>query len=136
MLASEAAVKKHQLEPLARIVGYAGAAQAPEWFTTAPAGAIDNALDKLKLDKASIGLWEVNEAFSVVPMAVAKLCDIDLATVNVRGGAVAMGHPIGASGARILGTLLYAMRDQKIERGIASICIGGGEALALAIERG
>ena len=136
VLASEEAVKKHGLEPLVRIEGYAGAAQAPEWFTTAPAKAIDNALQKLKLDKKQIGLHEINEAFSVVPMAVAKLCDIDLAKVNVRGGAVSVGHPIGASGARILATLIYAMRDQKVERGMASICIGGGEGLALAVHNG
>ena len=114
----------------------AGAAQAPEWFTTAPAKAIDNALAKLKLDSKQIGLHEINEAFSVVTMAVAKLCNIDLAKVNVRGGAVALGHPIGASGARILTTLLYAMKDHDVERGMASICIGGGEALALVAHRG
>jgi acetyl-CoA C-acetyltransferase len=135
VLASEAAVKKHGLEPLARIEGYAGAAQAPEWFTTAPAKAIDNALSKLGLDKRQIGLHEINEAFAVVTMAVSNLIGIDPATVNVRGGAVALGHPIGASGARILTTLLYAMRDQKVERGMASICIGGGEALALVAKR-
>jgi acetyl-CoA C-acetyltransferase len=128
-------VKSHGLEPLARIEGYAGAAQAPEWFTTAPAKAIDNALTKLRLGGKQIGLHEINEAFGVVTMAVSKLCDIDLAQVNVRGGAVALGHPIGASGARILTTLVYAMRDQKVERGMASICIGGGEALALVARR-
>jgi acetyl-CoA C-acetyltransferase len=136
VLASEQAVKDHGLEPIARIEGYAGAAQAPEWFTTAPAAAIDNALKKLKLDKSQIGLHEINEAFSVVTMAVAKLCDIDLGSVNVRGGAVALGHPIGASGARILTTLLYAMQDRGVDRGMASICIGGGEALALVAHRG
>ncbi len=136
VLASEQAVKDHSLEPIARIEGYAGAAQAPEWFTTAPAKAIDNALAKLKLDRKQIGLHEINEAFSVVTMAVAKLCEIDLAKVNVRGGAVALGHPIGASGARILTTLLYAMKDHGVERGMASICIGGGEALALVAHRG
>ncbi|MCA9617910.1 MAG: acetyl-CoA C-acyltransferase [Myxococcales bacterium] len=136
VLASEAAVKAHGLEPLARIEGYAGAAQAPEWFTTAPAKAIDNALKKLGLQRSQIGLHEINEAFAVVTLAVAKLCELDLATVNVRGGAVALGHPIGASGARILTTLLYAMADRKVERGMASICIGGGEALALVVHRG
>lgn len=135
ILASERAVKQHGLTPLARIEGYAGAAQAPEWFTTAPAKAIDNALTKLGLDRKQIGLHEINEAFGVVTMAVSKLCDIDPAQVNVRGGAVALGHPIGASGARILTTLIYAMRDQKVERGMASICIGGGEALALVARR-
>jgi acetyl-CoA C-acetyltransferase len=135
VLASERAVKERNLEPLARIVGYGAAAQAPEWFTTAPAAAIDKTLAKLGLDKKAIGLHEINEAFSVVPMVVTKLCGIDAATVNVRGGAVALGHPIGASGARILTTLAYAMRAHKVQKGCASICIGGGEALAVVIER-
>ncbi len=135
VLASERAVKEQRLEPLARIVGYGAAAQAPEWFTTAPAAAIDKTLAKLALDKKAIGLHEINEAFSVVPMVVTKLCGIDPATVNVRGGAVALGHPIGASGARILTTLAYAMRAHKVQKGCASICIGGGEALAVVIER-
>jgi acetyl-CoA C-acetyltransferase len=135
VLATESAVKRHKLEPLARIVGYGSAAQAPEWFTTAPAKAIDLTLKKLKLDKDSIDLWEINEAFSCVTMACSKLAGIDLAKVNVRGGAVALGHPIGASGARVLTTLLYAMRDQKARRGLATLCIGGGEAVALVVER-
>ncbi|HEY6557227.1 MAG TPA: acetyl-CoA C-acyltransferase [Polyangiaceae bacterium] len=135
VLATESALKRHKLEPLARIVGYGSAAQAPEWFTTAPAKAIDLTLKKLKLDKDSIDLWEINEAFSCVTMACSKLAGIDLAKVNVRGGAVALGHPIGASGARVLTTLLYAMRDQKARRGLATLCIGGGEAVALVVER-
>jgi len=136
VLASEQAVEDHGLTPLARIEGYAGAAQEPKWFTTAPAKAIGNALAKLKLEPEQIGLHEVNEAFSVVAMAVSQICELDPALVNVRGGAVALGHPIGASGARILTTLLYAMRDHEVERGMASICIGGGEALALVLHRG
>jgi acetyl-CoA C-acetyltransferase len=135
VLASEAAVKKHGLEPLGRIVGYAGAAQAPEWFTTAPAVAMKRAAEKLGTPLDSIDLFEINEAFAAVTMAVSKICEIDPARVNVRGGAVALGHPIGASGARILTTLLHAMRDQNKKRGMASICIGGGEALALVVER-
>ncbi len=135
VLASEAAVKKHGLEPLARIAGYGAAAQAPEWFTTAPAAAIDRTFAKLGLDKKSVGLHEINEAFSVVTLVVSKMCGLDLGQVNVRGGAVALGHPIGASGARILTTLAYAMRDRKVQRGCASICIGGGEALATVLER-
>jgi acetyl-CoA C-acetyltransferase len=135
ILASEAAVKTHGLEPLGRIVGYGSAAQAPEWFTTAPAKAIDQTLSRLKVAKDDVGLWEINEAFSVVTMAVGQLCKLDPARVNVRGGAVAMGHPIGASGARIVTTMLYAMRDQNVKRGMSSICIGGGEALALLVER-
>lgn len=135
ILASEDAVKKHKLEPLARIVGYAGAAQAPEWFTTAPAKAIENASKKLGIATKDIDLFEINEAFAVVTMAVSKLCSIDPATVNVRGGAVALGHPIGASGARILTTLLFAMKDMNKKRGLATLCIGGGEGLALVVER-
>jgi acetyl-CoA C-acetyltransferase len=135
VLASEEAVHRHGLEPLARIVGYGGAAQAPEWFTTAPAKAIDGTLRKLGWGTADIDLYEINEAFAVVPMAVGKLSGIDPERVNVRGGAVALGHPIGASGARIVTTLLYAMRDGKARRGLATLCIGGGEALALVVER-
>jgi acetyl-CoA C-acetyltransferase len=135
VLASEEAVKKHGLTPLARIVGYGGAAQAPEWFTTAPAKAIENTTKKLGLSTKDIDLWEINEAFAVVTMACNKLCDLDPATVNVRGGAVSLGHPIGASGARILTTLLFAMKDHGKKRGLATLCIGGGEAVAVVVER-
>jgi acetyl-CoA C-acetyltransferase len=135
VLATEAAVKKHKLEPLAKIVGYGGAAGAPEWFTTAPAKAIDNTVKKLGLTKDQIDLYEINEAFAVVSMVCAKLCEIDPQKVNVRGGAVALGHPIGASGARILTTLLYAMKDRNAKRGLATLCIGGGEAVAVVVER-
>jgi acetyl-CoA C-acetyltransferase len=135
VLASEAAVKAHKLEPLARITGYASAAQAPEQFTTAPAVAIANVTKKLGITTDDIDLYEINEAFAVVALAVAQIAKIDLGKVNVRGGAVALGHPIGASGARILTTLLYAMRDRKVKRGLATLCIGGGEALALVVER-
>jgi acetyl-CoA C-acetyltransferase len=135
VLASEAAVKTHKLEPLARIVGYASAAQAPQDFTTAPAVAIANVTKKLGITTDEIDLYEINEAFAVVALACAKIAKIDLAKVNVRGGAVALGHPIGASGARILTTLLYAMKDQKVKRGLATLCIGGGEAVALVVER-
>ena len=135
VLASEKAVKEHKLEPIARIVGYAGAAQAPEWFTTAPAKAIDLVCAKLGIKPGDIDLYEINEAFAVVSMVCAQLTGIDLGRVNVRGGAVALGHPIGASGARILTTLLYAMKAQNKKRGLATLCIGGGEALALVVER-
>ena len=135
VLASEEAVKAHNLEPLGRIVGYAGAAAAPEWFTTAPAAAIKNVCSKLKLSTKDIDLYEINEAFAVVAMVVTKLCELDPKAVNVRGGAVALGHPIGASGARILTTLLHAMKDQNKKRGLATLCIGGGEALAVVVER-
>ncbi len=135
VLASEEAVKKHSLTPLARIVGYGGAAQAPDWFTTAPAKAIENTLQKLGIKQDSIDLYEINEAFSCVTMACSKLVGLDSAKVNVRGGAVALGHPIGASGARILTTLIHAMRDQKVSRGLATLCIGGGEAVAVVVDR-
>jgi acetyl-CoA C-acetyltransferase len=135
VLAGEKTVKAKGLTPLARIEGYGGAAQEPQWFTTAPAPAIDRTLASLGLSAGDVGLYEINEAFAVVTMAVSQLCKLNPATVNVRGGAVALGHPIGASGARILTTLLYAMRDREVERGCASICIGGGEALALVAKR-
>jgi len=135
VLASEGAVKRHGLKPLARIVGYGAAAQAPEWFTTAPAKAIDSTLKKLGLTPQNIDLWEINDAFSCVTMACTKLAGIDPEHVNVRGGAVALGHPIGASGARILVTLLGAMHDRGSQRGVATLCIGGGEAVAVVVER-
>jgi acetyl-CoA C-acetyltransferase len=135
ILASAKAVKEHRLEPLGRIVGYGGAAQAPEWFTTAPAKAIDGTLAKLGLRKDDIDLYEINEAFAVVTMVCSTLCGLDPQKVNVRGGAVALGHPIGATGARLLTTLLYAMKDRSARRGLASLCIGGGEALAVVLER-
>ncbi len=135
VLASEAAVKKHGLQPLGKIVGYGGAAQEPEWFTTAPAKAMDSTLAKLGLKTDDIDLVEINEAFGVVAMACAQLSKFDLSRVNVRGGAVALGHPIGASGARIVTTMLHAMKDMNKKRGMASICIGGGEALAMVVER-
>ena len=134
VLASEQVVHKKGLTPLARIVGYGSAAQAPEWFTTAPAAAIAITLKKLGLSASEIDLWEINEAFSCVPMACGKLAGLDPERVNVRGGAVALGHPIGASGARILTTLLYALRDRGARRGLATLCIGGGEAVAVVIE--
>jgi acetyl-CoA C-acetyltransferase len=135
VLASEKAVREHELEPLGRIVGYGSAAQAPEWFTTAPAKAIDETTARLGIAKDAIDLYEINEAFAVVAMVCSRLSGIDPQRVNVRGGAVALGHPIGASGARIVTTLLHAMKDRGDKRGLASICIGGGEALALVVER-
>jgi acetyl-CoA C-acetyltransferase len=135
VLASEKAVRDHKLEPLGRIVGYGGAAHAPEWFTTAPAKAIDGTLARLGLKKDDIDLYEINEAFAVVAMVCTKLCGLDPQRVNVRGGAVALGHPIGATGARLLTTLLHAMRDRGAKRGLATLCIGGGEALAVVVER-
>lgn len=135
VLASGAAVKAHGLTPLARIVATGAGAQAPEWFTTAPAKAIDVTLKRAKLSASDIGLWEINEAFSCVTMACAQLAGVDHSRINVNGGAVALGHPIGASGARILTTLVHAMMKRDVERGLATLCIGGGEAVAAIIER-
>ena len=135
VLATDEVVTRAGLEPLARVVGYAGHAQAPEWFTTAPVGATKNVLKKTGLGMSDIDLFEVNEAFAVVTLAWAKRCEADLEKTNVHGGAVALGHPIGASGARILVTLLQAMKTRGARRGLASICIGGGEGLALIVER-
>jgi acetyl-CoA C-acetyltransferase len=123
------------LTSLARIAGTAGAATAPEWFTLAPVEAMRKLLKKTGWSVDSVDLFEINEAFSVVPMAAIQELGLDATRVNVRGGAVALGHPIGASGARILVTLLYAMADQGARRGVAAICLGGGEALAMAVER-
>ena len=135
VLASEKAVKEHNLTPLAKIVGWSSAAQEPVKFTTAPAKAIDKVLNKLSLKANDVDLYEINEAFGVVAMVCAQLAGIGLDRVNVRGGAVALGHPIGASGARILTTLLYTMKDQNKKRGLATLCIGGGEAVAVVVER-
>lgn len=123
------------IKPLARIAAQASAAKAPEWFTTAPADVIDKVLKKANLKKDDIDLFEINEAFAVVSLAVNKILGLDINRVNVNGGAVALGHPIGASGARILTTLLYAMRQRDVKRGLAALCIGGGEASALIVER-
>jgi acetyl-CoA C-acetyltransferase len=120
--------------PLARIVSHAVHAQAPEWFATAPAGAIAKALKKAGWDAKQVELWEVNEAFAAVTMAAMVEFELPHDIVNVHGGACALGHPIGASGARILVTLLGALRQRKLKRGMASLCIGGGEATAMAVE--
>jgi acetyl-CoA C-acetyltransferase len=120
--------------PIARIVASAGVAQAPEWFTTAPIGAIQKLLAKTGLSVSDIDLWEINEAFAAVALAAIKELSLDPAKVNVRGGAVALGHPIGASGARILTTLIHALRKEGKKRGVAAICIGGGEATAMLVE--
>ena len=122
------------LTPIARIVGHATHAQAPDWFMTAPAGAIRKLLDKSGWGVADVDLWEVNEAFANVTMAAMKEFNLAHEIVNIHGGACALGHPIGASGARILVTLLGALRKTGGKRGIASLCIGGGEAVALGVE--
>jgi acetyl-CoA C-acetyltransferase len=132
MSAEEAA--KRGLKPLARIVAHAGHAQAPEWFTTAPVKAISNVLAKAGWNVEDVDLFEVNEAFSCVAMAPMKDLGISHEKLNVNGGAVALGHPIGASGARLVVTLLHALRARGVKKGVASLCIGGGEATAVAIE--
>jgi acetyl-CoA C-acetyltransferase len=118
-----------------RVAGQASYAHAPEWFTTAPAFAIKKLLKNADLTAADIDTWEINEAFSVVSLAVNKLCELDPTKINIRGGAVALGHPIGASGARILVTLMHTMEDIGAQRGIASLCNGGGGATAVLLER-
>jgi acetyl-CoA C-acetyltransferase len=133
MRASEA--KRRKLTPLARIAGVAGVAQAPAWFTTAPVGAIKKLLEQVGWSAGEVGLYEVNEAFAVVTMAAMRDIGIPHEKMNVHGGACALGHPVGASGARILITLLHAMEKYGQTKGVAALCIGGGEATAVAIER-
>lgn len=134
VLMRESTARQRGLTPLARIVSHAVHAQAPEWFTTAPIGAIDKVLKKAGWDAKSVNLWEVNEAFAAVTMAAMAEFKLPHEIVNVHGGACALGHPIGASGARIVVTLLGALRKRNLKRGVAALCIGGGEATALAVE--
>ena len=133
---SEGKVRELGVQPMARILGYTTFSREPEWFTIAPVGAIDKLLKRLGWRVADVDLFEVNEAFSVVPMAVIKDLGVPHDKLNVHGGAVALGHPLGASGARVLVTLLHALQERGAKTGIASLCIGGGEAVALAVERG
>jgi acetyl-CoA C-acetyltransferase len=127
--------KELGLTPIARIVAQSSAAKDPVWFTTAPADSIARVLKKAGMTVKDIDLFEINEAFAVVAIAVGKIAGLDMEKVNVNGGAVALGHPIGASGARILVTLLHALEQRNAARGLASICIGGGEASAVIVER-
>jgi acetyl-CoA C-acetyltransferase len=131
---SEKKAKTLGLKPLVKILGQASAAQAPEWFTTAPAKAMHEVLRKTNLSFKDIDLFEINEAFSVVAIAAIRELKLDAKRVNPYGGAIALGHPIGASGARILTTLIHGMKRQNAKRGMASICIGGGEGSAVIIE--
>ncbi|MDH4069930.1 MAG: acetyl-CoA C-acetyltransferase [Ignavibacteria bacterium] len=135
VLTSAASAKSAGLKPLARIIAYASFAKDPEWFTTAPADVIPKILKKAKLTVQDIDLFEINEAFAVVALAVNKLAGLDAERVNVNGGAIALGHPLGASGARILVTLLHALEQRNKRRGLAAICIGGGEASGIIVER-
>jgi len=135
VLASPAAAEATGLRPGAHVRGHATHAQAPGWFTTAPVPAARKLLDRLGWRLSDVDLWEVNEAFAVVPMAFMREMGLPHDVVNVNGGACALGHPIGASGARIVVTLLHALESHGLKRGVAAICIGGGEGTAIAIER-
>ena len=132
MRASEA--KRRKLQPIARIVGMSSVAQAPAWFTTAPVAAIKKLLEQVGWSTGDVGLYEINEAFAVVALCAMRDLGLPHDKVNVHGGACALGHPIGASGARILVTLIGALRKYGLKRGVASLCIGGGEATAMAVE--
>jgi len=134
VLASEAAVQAHGLRPMARIVAQASFAQDPIWFTTAPVDAIKRVVEKAGLSISDIDLFEINEAFAVVTLAAQQQLSIPREKINVHGGAVALGHPIGASGARVLTTLLYALKRHGKRYGLATLCIGGGEASAVIVE--
>ena len=134
VLMSSDEANRRGVKPLARIVAHSTHSQEPEWFTTAPIGAIQNVLKKTGWSVADVDLFEVNEAFAVVAMAPMKELGVPHEKLNVHGGATALGHPIGASGARLVVTLINALQRRGGKRGIASLCIGGGEATALAIE--
>lgn len=135
VLTSAELARERGLIPLARIVAQASAAQPSEWFTTAPAKAMEKVMNKAGLTAREIDLYEINEAFAVVLMHAVQAFSLDMAQVNVNGGAIALGHPIGASGNRVLVTLLHAMTARKARRGLATLCLGGGEASALIVER-
>lgn len=135
VLMSETEAKKRGSKPLAKIVSYATFAQEPKYFTTAPVGAIKKAMAQANLKTSEIDLWEINEAFANVTMAAMKDLEIPAERVNVHGGAIAIGHPIGASGARVLTTLTHALHTHNKRYGLATLCIGGGEAVAMIIER-
>ncbi|MBX3717529.1 MAG: acetyl-CoA C-acyltransferase [Burkholderiales bacterium] len=134
VMMSESVAKKRGAKPLARVVAQASNAHEPEWFTTAPVGAIRKVLAKAGWNASDVDLYEINEAFAVVTMAALKDIGISADKVNVNGGAVALGHPIGATGARIMTTLIYALRKRGLKKGVAALCIGGGEATAVALE--
>ncbi|MCB1033321.1 MAG: acetyl-CoA C-acyltransferase [Acidobacteria bacterium] len=135
ILSTASYAEKMGVQPMARIIAHSNVAQKPEWFTTAPVAAARALLERTELTAADIDLWEVNEAFAAVTMAFNKDLGLEAGVVNVNGGAVALGHPIGASGARILVTLVHAMEARDAHRGVAAICLGGGEATAILVER-
>jgi len=130
----ESTARKLGCKPIARVVSHATHAQEPEWFATAPLGATQKALAKAGWEVGDVQLWEINEAFAVVPMALMKELGLPHDKVNVNGGACALGHPIGASGARIMVTLIHALKARGLTKGLATLCIGGGEATAMALE--
>jgi acetyl-CoA C-acetyltransferase len=134
VMMTESEAKKRGVKPLAKIVAYASNAHEPEWFTTAPVGAIKKVLDKAGWKASDVDLFEVNEAFAIVAMAAMKDVGIPHEKVNVNGGACALGHPIGATGARIITTLIYALKKRGLKKGVAALCIGGGEGTAMALE--
>jgi acetyl-CoA C-acetyltransferase len=134
VMMTESTAKQRGAKPLARIVAYASNAHEPEWFTTAPVGAIEKVLKKAGWKASDVDLFEVNEAFAVVAMAAMNDIKIPADKINVNGGAVALGHPIGATGARIITTLIYALKKRNLKKGVAALCIGGGEGTAIALE--
>ena len=134
ILMKESTADKKGIKPLAKIVAHSTNSHEPNWFTTAPIGAISKVLDKSGWKKTDVDLFEVNEAFAVVPMAVIKELSISKEILNINGGACALGHPVGASGARIVATLINSLKSKNLKRGIASLCIGGGEATAMSLE--
>ncbi len=134
LLSGEEVIKKYNLKPMAKIIGHATHSQEPDWFTTAPAKAIKKLLEKTSFPLDKVDLFEINEAFAVVVLSTIRELGIGTEKVNIKGGAVALGHPIGASGARILTTLLYALKKENKKYGVAAICIGGGEACAILVE--
>jgi len=134
VLADETGCQQLQVQPMARIVAQSSYAHQPQWFTTAPIEAIKAVAQRAQWDLASVDLFEINEAFAVVALVTQQALDIPHEKINIHGGACALGHPIGASGARIIVTLIHALKQHQLKRGIASLCIGGGEATAIAIE--
>jgi acetyl-CoA C-acetyltransferase len=134
VLASAGEARARGLKPLARLVAYTSHSQEPEWFTTAPVGAVRKVLAKAGWSTSDVDLFEINEAFAVVAMVAIRELGLDHSKVNVNGGACALGHPVGATGARITSTLLHALKRRGLRRGVAALCIGGGEATAIAVE--
>ena len=134
VLMTAAEAKRRDIQPIARLVGHSSFAHEPAWFTTAPVSAIRRLHESLDWNPGNVDLYEINEAFAVVTMAAMHDVGLEHAKVNVNGGACALGHPVGATGARITTTLLHALRARKLTRGVASLCIGGGEAVAVGVE--